>query len=86
MPEGHTIHRIARDHRKLLVGAGPIEVSSPQGRFALDAAVVDGRELLRIEAYGKHLFYGWSNGRPSGTCTSGCSASSACTSATTRPR
>jgi endonuclease-8 len=62
MPEGHTIHRIARDHRKLLVGAGPVEVSSPQGRFALDAAAVDGRELLRIEAYGKHLFHGWSNG------------------------
>ncbi len=63
MPEGHTIHRIARDHTKLLVGAGPIAVSSPQGRFSLDAAAVDGSELLRIEAYGKHLFYGWSNGR-----------------------
>jgi endonuclease-8 len=62
MPEGHTIHRIARDHTKLLVNAGPIEVSSPQGRFALEAAVVDGAELRRIEAYGKHLFQYWSNG------------------------
>jgi endonuclease-8 len=63
MPEGHTIHRIARDHTKLLVGAGPIAVSSPQGRFAADASLVDGAELVRIEAYGKHLFHWWSNGR-----------------------
>ncbi|MCU1502383.1 MAG: putative glycosylase [Ilumatobacteraceae bacterium] len=62
MPEGHTIHRIARDHTKLLVRAGPIEVSSPQGRFAPDAALVDGADLRRIEAYGKHLFYSWSTG------------------------
>lgn len=63
MPEGHTIHRLARDHTKLLVGAGPLEVTSPQGRFAADAALVDGAELRRIEAYGKHLFHWWSNGR-----------------------
>jgi hypothetical protein len=63
MPEGHTIHRLARDHTKLLVGAGPVAVSSPQGRFAADAALVDGVELQRIEAYGKHLFHWWANGR-----------------------
>lgn len=62
MPEGHTIHRLARDHTKLLVGAGPLAVSSPQGRFAADAALVDGVELQRIEAYGKHLFHWWANG------------------------
>ncbi len=61
MPEGHTIHRIAKDHAPLLVGV-PVAVSSPQGRFAADAAVVDGAELRRIEAYGKHLFYWWSTG------------------------
>ena len=36
MPEGHTIHKIAKDHSKLLVGR-PVAVSSPQGRFAADA-------------------------------------------------
>lgn len=61
MPEGHTIHRVARDHTPLLCGA-PIEVTSPQGRFAADAARVDGRVLESIEAYGKHLFYWWDTG------------------------
>jgi formamidopyrimidine-DNA glycosylase len=61
MPEGHTIHRIAKDHTPLLVGR-PVEVTSPQGRFASDAALVDGVELRRIEPYGKHLFYHWANG------------------------
>lgn len=61
MPEGHTIHRIAIDQTKLLV-EGPVAVSSPQGRFAESAALVDGAEIERIEAYGKHLFYWWSTG------------------------
>lgn len=61
MPEGHTIHRIARDHGKLL-GGRPLRVTSPQGRFAGDAARIDGATLERIEAYGKHLFYWWSTG------------------------
>lgn len=61
MPEGHTIHRIARDHGKLLVGR-PVEVTSPQGRFQADAAVVDGAVLERLEPFGKHLFYWWSTG------------------------
>lgn len=62
MPEGHTIHRIAKDHSPLLVGQR-VRVTSPQGRFAADAALVDGQVLDRIEAYGKHLFYWWHNGR-----------------------
>jgi endonuclease-8 len=61
MPEGHTIHRIAKDHSKLLTGR-PVDVSSPQGRFAADAALVDGVVLGKIEAFGKHLFYYWRNG------------------------
>lgn len=61
MPEGHVTHRIARDHGKLLNGER-IAVSSPQGRFA-DAVLVDGSVLERIEAYGKHVFYHWDNGR-----------------------
>lgn len=51
MPEGHTIHRIAKDHTPLLVGRH-VAVSSPQGRFAPDAALVDGVVLDRIEPYG----------------------------------
>ena len=61
MPEGHTIHRIARDHRAVLVDR-EVAVSSPQGRFVTDAAIVDGATLRGIEAYGKHLFYDWSTG------------------------
>ena len=37
-------------------------MSSPQGRFVADAALVDGATLRGIEAYGKHLFYDWSTG------------------------
>jgi endonuclease-8 len=61
MPEGHTIHRIARDHGRLLAGR-VVRVSSPQGRFAADAERVDGAVLELIEPYGKHLFYRWSTG------------------------
>lgn len=56
MPEGHTIHRLAREHNRLLVGY-PIRASSPQGRFADGAALIDGRVLERTDAYGKHLFH-----------------------------
>ena len=61
MPEGHTIHRIAFDHSKILRGKH-VAVSSPQGRFAGDAALVDGVRLAQLEAFGKHLFYHWANG------------------------
>jgi endonuclease-8 len=56
MPEGHTLHRLARLHNRRYAGA-PVEVSSPQGRFANEASVVDGQVLERAEAYGKHLFH-----------------------------
>ncbi|MBK5333132.1 MAG: hypothetical protein JJD93_14245 [Ilumatobacteraceae bacterium] len=61
MPEGHTLHRIAVDHSKILRGKR-VAVSSPQGRFASAAELVDGVRLKQIEAYGKHLFYFWANG------------------------
>jgi endonuclease-8 len=61
VPEGHTIHKIAKDHGKLLDG-NEVGVSSPQGRFASDAERVDGAVLERIEPHGKHLFYHWSTG------------------------
>ncbi len=58
MPEGHTIHRAARDHERDL-GGRRVKVSSPQGRFDTEAlADADGCASLRsVEAYGKHLFY-----------------------------
>ncbi|WP_405980685.1 Fpg/Nei family DNA glycosylase [Streptomyces sp. NBC_00158] len=55
MPEGHTIHRLAQDHAERFA-ARPVRVSSPQGRFAASAALLDGRELESAEAHGKHLF------------------------------
>jgi DNA-formamidopyrimidine glycosylase len=56
MPEGHTIHRHARLQRKAL-GGREVAVSSPQGWAAEAAAVLDGRRLEAIDAYGKHLLY-----------------------------
>lgn len=56
MPEGHTIHRYARLHRKALGGAR-VGASSPQGRFTEGAARLDGATLADVDAYGKHLFY-----------------------------
>jgi endonuclease-8 len=56
MPEGHTLHRLARLHRRRYAGH-PVAVSSPQGRFAEQASLIDGRPLVRAEAYGKHLFH-----------------------------
>ncbi|HKN56027.1 MAG TPA: DNA-formamidopyrimidine glycosylase family protein [Amycolatopsis sp.] len=56
MPEGHTLHRLARLHKRRYAGA-PVEVSSPQGRFAAEASRLDGQVLVSAEAYGKHLFH-----------------------------
>jgi endonuclease-8 len=56
MPEGHTLHRLARLHQRRYAKS-PVAVSSPQGRFAAGASLVDGRVLVRAEAYGKHLFH-----------------------------
>ena len=61
MPEGHTLHRLAREHRRLFVGS-PVRVSSPQGKFAAGAAMVDGRTLTATEAWGKHLLHHYESG------------------------
>jgi endonuclease-8 len=53
MPEGHTLHRLARDLNDRLAGQA-VRVSSPQGRFP-DAERLDGKLLRRAEAVGKHL-------------------------------
>jgi endonuclease VIII len=61
VPEGHTIHRLARDHRQWFAGH-PVRVTSPQGRFADGAALLDGEELRDTEAHGKHLFHHYAGG------------------------
>jgi endonuclease VIII len=55
VPEGHTLHRLARLHRRRF-GGHPVAVGSPQGRFAAGAEIVDGRVLEAVDAHGKHLF------------------------------
>ncbi len=62
MPEGHTLHRLAREQLRLF-GGRPVRVSSPQGRFAEGAAALDGRVLRRTEANGKHLLQHYEGGR-----------------------
>ena len=61
MPEGHTIHRAARDQRPMLAGQ-VLDVTSPQGRFAEGAARLDGRSCQEVEAFGKHLLYRFEGG------------------------
>jgi endonuclease-8 len=58
VPEGHTIHGLARDHARALVGR-VVHVTSPQGRRAAIAQILDQHVLERVEAHGKHLFYHW---------------------------
>jgi endonuclease VIII len=60
MPEGHTIHRLARDLSRDFAGA-TLSVSSPQGRFA--TAAFDGARLDRAHAVGKHLLLEFDAGR-----------------------
>lgn len=60
MPEGHTLHRLARLHQRRYAGS-PVSVWSPQGRFA-DAALVDGQVFRRASAWGKHLFHEYQDG------------------------
>src|SRR5476649_684451 len=61
MPEGNTIHRLARIHTRDFGDLRP-RVSSPQGRFAKEAARLDGLRFRRAEAHGKHLFHFWEHG------------------------
>ena len=55
MPEGHSVHRIARQFARNFVGK-PVAASSPQGRFAEGAALLDGRVVESVQAVGKQMF------------------------------
>ena len=61
MPEGHKTHFIARHHSPLFAGH-VVKVTSPQGRFRVDARKVSGHMLDRVSAVGKHLFYRFDGG------------------------
>lgn len=66
MPEGHTVHRLARTFASLYTDQ-VLRVSSPQGRFADGAAVLSRRRLVASEAWGKQLFLGFVPADTSGT-------------------
>ena len=55
MPEGHSVHRIARQFALHFVGK-KVAVSSPQGRFAGDASKIDGHVMTEAKAVGKQMF------------------------------
>ena len=55
MPEGHSVHRLARQFNDVFGGAA-LAVSSPQGKFTAGAARLDGQVLERAEAHGKQMF------------------------------
>lgn len=54
MPEGHVIHRLA-DELAVAFAGRDVRVTSPQGRFAAAAELLDGTTLRTADAYGKHL-------------------------------
>ena len=56
MPEGHTIHRAAKDQTPLMAGR-KVRVTAPDGRYTDEAKQLDGRTLVGITPVGKHLFY-----------------------------
>jgi endonuclease VIII len=61
MPEGHSVHRIARQFERHFEHT-PVSVTSPQGRFAAGAAQLDGHEIVRSEAVGKQMFLEFDHG------------------------
>jgi formamidopyrimidine-DNA glycosylase len=61
VPEGHTIHRLAKDQRRDFKGH-KVTVASPQGRFAESAQLLDRHVVERVDAYGKHLFTRFDSG------------------------
>lgn len=61
MPEGHSVHRIARQFARHFVGRR-ITASSPQGRFAAGAAQLDGHTMVLAQAVGKQLFLEFDQG------------------------
>lgn len=61
MPEGHSVHRIARQFGLHFVGKR-VEASSPQGRFASGATELSGHVMTDAKAVGKQMFLEFDNG------------------------
>jgi endonuclease-8 len=61
VPEGHSVHRIARQFALHYVGR-QVAASSPQGRFAAGAARIDGQVMTQAIAVGKQMFLEFDNG------------------------
>jgi len=55
MPEGHSVHRIARQFDRNFVGR-VVAASSPQGRFVEGAEIISGRTATAVRAVGKQMF------------------------------
>lgn len=62
MPEGHTLHRLATEIRERFAGR-VVAVTSPQGRFADSARLVNETLLVGAESWGKHLFVEFASAR-----------------------
>lgn len=62
MPEGHSVHRLAQQFNDVFAGQ-KLSVSSPQGKFAAGALVLDQLKLEKARAHGKQLFMEFSQGR-----------------------
>ncbi|GAA3280626.1 Fpg/Nei family DNA glycosylase [Paenarthrobacter aurescens] len=55
MPEGHSVHRLARQFQDVF-GGRRLDVSSPQGRFTAGAELLTGHTMLEATAHGKQFF------------------------------
>lgn len=64
MPEGHVLHRLAREFSAAFDGK-TVRAGSPQGRFAPEAERLDGAVFTGAEAIGKHLFLSFDVPEPS---------------------
>jgi endonuclease-8 len=56
MPEGHSIRHLATVHSYGFLGT-TVQATSPQGRFAEGAALINNRVMTDVTCKGKHLFF-----------------------------
>jgi endonuclease-8/formamidopyrimidine-DNA glycosylase len=60
VPEGHSVRRLAHQFADVF-GGETLAVSSPQGRFAAGAALLNDQTMTESQAHGKHLFLHFDN-------------------------
>lgn len=65
MPEGHSIHRLAAAMTELFGHTTP-SLSSPQGRFAEGASLLNGLQAGSAQAWGKHFLWPFGHDRQIG--------------------